>query len=158
MIYTRDYLLSVWVGHVHEHAPQRISALFVKRKSVNDRGSPSGCCVRPAIDPLSRRRSPPRRNSLDGTRTELRDARGIISTDQEERRRASQARLTMSATRRWSRVVAQDVAAGAAAAAGTIVGFILKGRDTHGRHDAAADCRCTSSYEKLAPQIGRAHV
>ncbi|KAM0735903.1 hypothetical protein ACS0PU_009864 [Formica fusca] len=76
----------------------------------------------------------------------FRDVRGI-STDQEERRRVSQARLS---TTRWSRLVARDVAAGAAAAAGTIVGFILKGRDTHGRHDPAADCRRTSSYEKLA--------
>lgn len=37
--------LSIWAGHVHEHAPRRISALFAERKSVNDRGSPSGCAA-----------------------------------------------------------------------------------------------------------------
>lgn len=101
--------------------PKRISALVVdegsERRKRRERKRESRSIRLRGENPagvLSTRREP-----------EFRDApRGPVH-DQEERRRASQARRNI----RWSRVV-EDVAAGAAAAAGTVVGFILKGRDT----------------------------
>jgi len=82
----------------------------------HDRGSPFGRSIRlRGEDPVG---------ILSTGRGQNSETRDLVY-DQEERR-TSQARRNIR-----SRVV-EDGAAGATAAAGTVVGFILKGRDTAG--------------------------
>lgn len=128
--------LSIWAGHVHEHAPQRISALFVERKSVNDRDSPSGCMAGDR-SALAETISPPRRFP-----------------------RRDEDRTSGYADIHWSGGTSTRVAG--AAGYNTVVAR-RRGRCSRcswhdrrlhteeKRYTRQARCRRASSYEKLAP-------
>lgn len=138
--------LFIWVGHVHEHAPRRISALFIERKSVNDRGSPSGCTagdrsafaetIPVKVIPSTRRGwnfgtyagYPLIRRKGDAYRRRGWVQHGGRASSRETLRQVQPLQLARSSASYWKGEI----------------------RTADGRHDPAADCRRTSSYEKLA--------